>query len=200
MILAAAVEAAAELAISNADATAIAPWTAEAPGHGVGLGQVNVRLGTDRRREAVPDDPPVAKAHIPRNNRHRRNRLISRLPIKLHMLILLPHTLTMHRMAPLGLTSLPHLHSTPVGHLPHPHLVRASTLQLFLLLSLDLLCLYLPVSPCLLGSITSLLPILGGNMAPGGLLEAETGDRRFLYLYQPRYEIQNVLLQAEMTK
>lgn len=189
MILAAAVEAAAELAISSADATAIVPWTAEGPGRGVGLGQVNVRLGTDRRREAVPDDPRVAKALIPRDNHHRRNRLISRLPIKLHMLIPLPHTLTMHRMVSLGLTSLAHLHNTPAGHLPHPHrsqpwpsphLVLASTLQLFLLLSLDLLCLFLPVSPCLLGSITSLLPILGGNMATGGLLEAETGDRRFL--------------------
>jgi len=173
-------------AILNAGATVIAPWTAESPDRGVGLGPGNMML----RQEAGPDDPPAAKALIPHANHHR---LVSRLPIKLHMLIPYHHHLTLliHNMVLLGPTSLLRLRNIPVGHprsrpWPFHHLVLVSILSIlqpFLLLSL-VLCLHLHLHHLvvlyLLDSIISLLPILVGSMVPGALLAAETGDRRLI--------------------
>lgn len=211
MVLAVAVEVSAEIAISNADATAIPPWTAEPPDREVGLRPVNVRLGMDRRPEAVPEDPLVAKAHIPRDKHPHLsslNSLISHLPTKPHMPKPLLPTL-MHSTLFRRLLFHPRLHNIPAGHLPYPHisrtwpflrLARALTLQPFRLLSLDL-CPHLQGlqdlqdSLCLQGNITSLLPILVGSMAPhGGLRTAETGDRSFKCIFNyPSHDIQKNL-------
>ncbi|KAJ5148903.1 hypothetical protein N7448_000481 [Penicillium atrosanguineum] len=101
---------------------AIALWTAEPPDRGVGLRLVSVRLGIDRRPEAVPADPLAAKAHIPHDKPHHLrnlNSLISHLPTKLHMPTPFPLT-PMHSMPLRRPISLPHLHNTRAGHLLHP--------------------------------------------------------------------------------
>ncbi|KAJ5665223.1 uncharacterized protein N7477_007671 [Penicillium maclennaniae] len=80
----------------------------EYPDRGASLRQVDVRLGSDRRPEAVPADWLAAKAHIQRVKHHHLsslNSLISPLPTKLHMLTpppAYPHS----QYAPLG-TNVP---------------------------------------------------------------------------------------------